>query len=53
MDPMALLQVKVGEECGRVHHQIQEYGYHVEYLSQEPYVLLKYLGIYTIIYERK
>jgi hypothetical protein len=36
VDPLASLQEEARVECARVHHQIQEDGDHVGYLSQEP-----------------
>ena len=35
MDPLALLQAKAMAECARVHHRIQEDGYHAGYITQE------------------
>ena len=43
MDPVALLLEKVAPKCVGLHHKIQKDGYNVGYLSQNPYVLLKYL----------
>jgi hypothetical protein len=36
MDPLASLQVEARVECARVHHQVQENGDYVGYISQEP-----------------